>query len=363
MYPIIPLSTTRRSTTPLDDNQSPSTNELMLPHAYERLYMASSRLRLALLLCLTVGLAVAAAPAAAGTPNYDPANPWYGMTVTASHGEITAGETYDLRRADELSGDEIQGSQFVEELRANDDGEIRIDTTDLDPGYNYFITGPGLASRGSVTASETFELRGQELEAGFDDDADDAAENESDDTDPVDDEADSTDNDSDSTTNDTDPTDDTEPARYYGTVTINGEPAPTGTTIEAEVDGEVRGSITVETAGSYGGPEPSDEQLTLAGAPASENTTISFYVTSPDGDRLAAGQTDTWEPATLSELALTVEHTVDTDADPGESTTNATEPTTNDSETAVTDTAPGFGVVVAVVALLGVAGLRRRQSG
>ena len=318
--------------------------------------MPPSRLRLALLLCLTVGLALAAAPAAAGTPDYDPANPWVGMTVTASHSEITAGETYDLRRADELSGGEIQSSQFVEELVAEADGELRVDTTDLDAG-NYFITGPGLADRGSVTASETFELRGQELEAGFDDDADDAAENESDDTDPSDDEVDSTDDDSDSTTNDT------EPARYYGTVTINGEPAPAGTTIEAEVDGEVRGSITVETAGSYGGPNASDDQLTLAGAPASENTTITFYVTPPDSDRLAAGQTDTWEPATRSELALTVDHTDDTDPDSGESTTNATDTTTGDAETGVTDTAPGFGVVVAVVALLAVAVLRRRQPG
>ena len=309
--------------------------------------MLPRRLRLALLGCLLVGLAAAAAVpslAAAGTPDYDPATPWVGMTVTASHSEITAGETYDLRRATELSGDEVQSSQFVAELRADADGELRIDTSDLEPGHNYFITGPGLASRGSVTASATFELRGQDLDAGFDDDD---AENESDDTDSATVDDDSTDN-------------DTEPARYYGTVTVDGEPAPAGTTIEAEVDGEVRGSITVETAGSYGGPNASDEQLTLAGAPASENSTITFYVTPPDGDRLAAGQTDTWEPATRSELALTVEHTDDTD--PGESTINATDTTTDDSETAVTDTAPGFGVVVAIVALLGVAVLRRRHT-
>jgi len=310
--------------------------------------MLPRRLRRCLLVCLLVGLAAAAPSlATAGTPDYDPATPWVGMTVTASHGEITAGETYDLRRADELSGGEIQGSQFVAELRADADGELRIDTSDLEPGHNYFITGPGLASRGSVTASATFELRGQDLDAGFDDDD---AENESDDTDSATVDDDSTDN-------------DTEPARYYGTVTVDGEPAPAGTTIEAEVDGEVRGSITVETAGSYGGPNADDEQLTLTGAPASENTTITFYVTPPDGDRLAAGQTDTWEPATRSELALTVDHTDDTDPDSGESTTNATDTTTDDSETAVTDTAPGFGVVVAVVALLAVAVLRRRQSG
>ena len=309
--------------------------------------MLPRRLRLALLVCLLVGLAAAAAPslAAAGTPDYDPATPWVGMTVTASHGEITAGETYDLRRADELSGGEIRGSQFVAELVAEADGELRIDTTDLDAG-NYFITGPGLADRGNVPASATFELRTQDLNAGFDDDAE-----------SVDD-----DDDTDSTTGDDDSTDnDTEPARYYGTVTINGEPAPTGTTIEADVDSEVRGSITVETGGSYGGPNASDEQLTLAGAPASENTTLTFYVTPPDSDRLAAGQTDTWEPATRSELALTVEHTDDTD--PGESTINATDTTTDDSETAVTDTAPGFGVVVAVVALLGVTLLSRQQRG
>ncbi len=317
--------------------------------------MPSSRLRLALLACLLVGLAVAAAPAAAGTPDYDPATPWVGMTVTASHGEITAGETYDLRRADELSGGEIHGSQFVEELVAEADGELRIETTDLDAG-NYFITGPGLASRGDVPASDTFELREQDLGVGF---GDDDAVDESDDTDATDDEADPATNDTDTTDDATEPTtNDTEPARYYGTVTINGEPAPIGTTIEAEVDGEVRGSITVETAGSYGGPNASDKQLTLTGSPASENRTVAFYITPPDGDRLAADQTDAWEPTTRSEITLTD----DTEADSAESTTNATDTATNDSETAVTDTAPGFGVVVAVVALLVVALSSRRQS-
>jgi len=43
------------------------------------------------------------------------------------------------------------------------------------------------------------------------------------------------------------------PCTYYGTVTINGAPAPVGTVIETKVYGTVRGDITVSTAGSYAG--------------------------------------------------------------------------------------------------------------
>lgn len=43
------------------------------------------------------------------------------------------------------------------------------------------------------------------------------------------------------------------PNMFYGSVTLNGEPAPVGTSISAYIDGICKGSTEVETAGTYGG--------------------------------------------------------------------------------------------------------------
>jgi PKD repeat protein len=40
--------------------------------------------------------------------------------------------------------------------------------------------------------------------------------------------------------------------QYYGSVTIDGFPAPAGTVVQATVNGEVRGSIVTSAAGQYG---------------------------------------------------------------------------------------------------------------
>lgn len=42
------------------------------------------------------------------------------------------------------------------------------------------------------------------------------------------------------------------PNQFYGTVTINGADAPAGTNISAYIDGELRGSLEIGTAGNYG---------------------------------------------------------------------------------------------------------------
>ncbi|MEA1944226.1 MAG: Ig-like domain-containing protein [Euryarchaeota archaeon] len=42
------------------------------------------------------------------------------------------------------------------------------------------------------------------------------------------------------------------PNQFYGTVTINGVDAPAGTNISAYIDGELRGSLEIGTAGNYG---------------------------------------------------------------------------------------------------------------
>jgi PGF-pre-PGF domain-containing protein len=80
------------------------------------------------------------------------------------------------------------------------------------------------------------------------------------------------------------------PPGYYGSVTVNGQPAPPGTTIIAKIGGEVRGSITTSVSGLYGdNPGPSKLWVTgydneLTPAPA----TVTFYL-----NDIAAQQTGT----------------------------------------------------------------------
>ena len=48
------------------------------------------------------------------------------------------------------------------------------------------------------------------------------------------------------------------PASYYGTLTVDGDPAPAGVEITAELEGSTYGSITTDGDGNFGGqpPEP-----------------------------------------------------------------------------------------------------------
>ena len=88
------------------------------------------------------------------------------------------------------------------------------------------------------------------------------------------------------------------PAAYYGDVTVNGDPAPDGTVITAEIDGEERGSIEVTTAGEYGGPDAFDEKLEVEG-PGGE---VTFVV-----NGVEAEETVTWESGDVREVDLTFE--------------------------------------------------------
>ena len=72
------------------------------------------------------------------------------------------------------------------------------------------------------------------------------------------------------------------PNRFSGGVMLHGEPAPIGTTISAYIGGDLRGSVTVETAGKY-------SWLGVEGSSLDEGVTITFTV----GD-VGADQTETW---------------------------------------------------------------------
>ena len=74
------------------------------------------------------------------------------------------------------------------------------------------------------------------------------------------------------------------PNQFYGTVTINGDPAPAGTIISAYIDGELRGSLEIGTAGNYGYDL---NYLSVAGGNDSDN--ITFRVCG-----VLANETITW---------------------------------------------------------------------
>ncbi|MXR19148.1 PKD domain-containing protein [Halobacterium bonnevillei] len=121
------------------------------------------------------------------------------------------------------------------------------------------------------------------------------------------------------------------PESYYGNVTIDGQPAPAGTVITALIDGEVKGQITVDTPGSYGGPKVSDEKLVVN---ASENgSTVRFFVGS-----LEANTTDEFQSGTNSELDLAFDDTESPTANAGSNyQTLENEPVTFDGSESTDD--------------------------
>ncbi len=66
--------------------------------------------------------------------------------------------------------------------------------------------------------------------------------------------------------------------RFSGGVTLNGEPAPVGTIISAYIGGDLRGSVTVETAGEY-------VWLGVEGSSPDDGATITFKVGEVDADQ------------------------------------------------------------------------------
>lgn len=77
---------------------------------------------------------------------------------------------------------------------------------------------------------------------------------------------------------------------YFGSITINGQPVPGGTTIIAKIGGVERGSITTSVSGSYG-DNPGPSKLWVTGYPnelTPTPATVTFYVSG-----VAAQQTGT----------------------------------------------------------------------
>lgn len=73
------------------------------------------------------------------------------------------------------------------------------------------------------------------------------------------------------------------PHAFYGTLLIDGEPAPTGTVVTARVEGQVCGSITTEYPGRYGTDASGNwasgiQKLVVQGDEIDNGSTIEFYV-------------------------------------------------------------------------------------
>ena len=119
------------------------------------------------------------------------------------------------------------------------------------------------------------------------------------------------------------------PAEFRGSVTIDESPAPAGTVITARIDGRDCGSLTLETAGVYGGDATFDKRLLVCGRDDDAGKTIAFFV---DGAR-AAG-TAVYDPGTSSRLDLAVTSgvgfTADVTAGPAPLTVRFTDESTGD---------------------------------
>ncbi len=91
------------------------------------------------------------------------------------------------------------------------------------------------------------------------------------------------------------------PAEFWGSVTIDGNPAPAGTVITARIGNHNTGSLTLESAGVYGGDALFDKRLLVNGEDDDVGKTITFFV---GGAR--ATRTAVYTPGTSTHLDLVV---------------------------------------------------------
>ncbi len=92
------------------------------------------------------------------------------------------------------------------------------------------------------------------------------------------------------------------PMCFYGNVTINGEPAPDGTTILAKIDDVVRGNAIVKN-GKYG--KPAWNRLIVNGNSEDQGKIIRFYIES-----LPAKEIAEWHSGDNTRLDLTYEESL-----------------------------------------------------
>jgi len=91
------------------------------------------------------------------------------------------------------------------------------------------------------------------------------------------------------------------PNAYYGAaVSESGTNAPAGTVIVAVANGDVQDEITVQTAGEYGGSDPTDDKLRVSSDIDAE---VTFHIGDADGP--VAAETDSNPESEVEQLDLT----------------------------------------------------------
>lgn len=91
------------------------------------------------------------------------------------------------------------------------------------------------------------------------------------------------------------------PAAYYGTVLIDGQPAPAGTTVTVTVDGETRAQTTTDARGTFGTADVFGEKLLVRGSLADVGKPVEFFVNGQPAD-----VTLTWQPGNVQTVTLSV---------------------------------------------------------
>lgn len=94
------------------------------------------------------------------------------------------------------------------------------------------------------------------------------------------------------------------PSEFYGTVTVNGAPAPVGTILSAKINDAERGQYVLTEAGKYGGPGTFDQRLKIVAEESDVsggNPKVTFWI---DGQK--AWQETTFQPGVSLNLDLSV---------------------------------------------------------
>ncbi len=82
------------------------------------------------------------------------------------------------------------------------------------------------------------------------------------------------------------------PMAFYGSVTINGNPAPAGTEIVAMINDVGKGSIVTTDSGLYGEPGNSTQKLIVEGDVNDFDETINFYIITFQSEYIQANEND-----------------------------------------------------------------------
>jgi hypothetical protein len=132
----------------------------------------------------------------------------------------------------------------------------------------------------------------------------------------------------------------TPPARFFGTATVNGQPAASGTAVQATIGGKVCGSGSVSSGGSYVVDVASGTTEPGCGT---NGATVSFTV-----GGAAASETGTWQQGAFIQLNLTAAAATATPSPTAAPTRTATPSPTRTATATVTRTVTATRTATAV---------------